>query len=156
MKRKNKRRSNRLTKPKVWNLFAPLIKDVLEAVFGNKCVTCGKEDLVGYDRQLGHFRSQAGHPRVRWWIKNLGLQCSSCNGPKYQGKPYEFSLWVAETYGQQGLEELIFLSNGTYTTTQATYIDVLTRVKEYNRLISDRKMTHREVYEHILETNFGL
>lgn len=45
----------RLTIDKVWNKFAPLVKDILMDVYGNKCVTCSKEELIGRDKQLGHF-----------------------------------------------------------------------------------------------------
>jgi len=148
-------RKRRLTIDKVWRVFSPFIKSVLEEVFGNRCISCGKHPLVGIDRQLGHFRPKIAYPRVRWWIKNLGIQCSRCNGPK-QGASHEFAEWIRKHYGQEEYDELIYLSNQSHPVSQYEYEELLKRIKFYKKRLSSKKMTLREVYDDILNTKYGL
>lgn len=149
----------RLTADKVWRQFSPFIKDVLENVYGNHCVSCPvhrrNRELIGVDRQLGHFRPKKAYPRVRWWIKNLGLQCSKCNG-FLQGASPEFSNWIIKTFGQEDYDYLITISRESFNANQLTYYTILEGIAFYKKQIKDKKMTYKEVYDHIIETKFGL
>ena len=101
---------------KVWRVFSPFIKDVLSAVYGDKCVTgkihhkCPNVPLVGANKQLGHFRMKKAYPRVRWWIMNLNLQCAYCNG-FLNGSEIEHAEYIKSIHGEEAYRELIRLSN---------------------------------------------
>lgn len=44
------------------------------------CYTCGKENLSGSSRQLGHFiAASISSPELRYDLKNLQIQCYHCN-----------------------------------------------------------------------------
>jgi hypothetical protein len=163
IKRKiTKEKEKTLTIEKVWRVFSPFIKDVISSVHGNKCCTCTIHkrrpvvDLSGQNRQLGHFRMKKAYPRVRWWILNLNLQCSYCNG-FLNGAEIEHAEYIRRTHGEEVLEEVIRLSNErNFTIGQYEYKYILDRIKFYKKRLKDRKMKYKDVYHDIINTKFGL
>ena len=148
-------KKRRLTIDKVWNKFAPLVKDILMDVYGNKCVTCSKEELIGRDKQLGHFFPKGAYSSVRWWILNLGIQCSYCNGAK-QGATLMFSEWFRKTHGQQALDDITVLAHKSHSTSQYEYELIIEKVKEYEKMIKSKEITYKQLYKKIIDDKFGL
>lgn len=145
----------RLKISSVWNVFAPFIKDMLEDIHGNKCVTCPKESLVGRDRQLGHFMPKKSYPKVRWWIYNLGLQCGKCNGFE-GGNQYKFSLWIKKTYGKAVLDSIDLICRQNTNVGQYEYNLIISQIKDYKQKVDNKEMTYKEVFNDIINNKFGI
>lgn len=140
----------------VWRVFSPFIKEILENIYGNQCVTCPKNNLEGNDRQLGHFLPKKAYPTIRWWIENLGIQCSRCNGFK-DGEQFKFSKWIEKNLGTKVLTNLmIYAHKPNYTIGQYEYKMMLDKIKFYKEQLKNKKMTHKEIYDDIIKNQFGL
>ena len=80
MKRKRLRKRSRTplakAKAKLWKA----LKVVIHKRDDSKCITCGKEKLVGSNRHAGHFLpSAACGGFLRYDIRNVWSQCARCN-----------------------------------------------------------------------------
>lgn len=146
----------------MWNKFSPFMKNVISSVHGNKCVTgtihhkCPDIELEGHNRQLGHFKPKKAYPNVRWWIMNLNIQCSYCNG-FLGGSEAEHAEYIRKTHGEKALEELLTLSySRNHTIGQYEYQYILDKIKEYEKMINDRKITYKQLYQKIIDEKFGL
>ncbi len=92
---KKRRKKGEITKLKeqLWQLCRALKPETT-------CYTCGRENLSGSNRQLGHFiASSLCSVELRYTLGNLKIQCYNCNINK-SGNTLQFRLNLVRDYGE--------------------------------------------------------
>lgn len=99
--KRRRRRKGELTK-----LKAELWQICRQIKSSTTCFTCGRANLVGSNRQLGHYiASSLCSPELRYDLKNLEIQCYNCNINK-SGNTIQFQINLVKNNGKQFIEEL--------------------------------------------------
>lgn len=63
-------------KKKLWEL----VRERVRETYGNTCYTCGKSNLIGSNRQVGHFIPKSiCSTELAYDLDNLRIQCFACN-----------------------------------------------------------------------------
>jgi len=97
-----KRPSIKTLEKKLKNIMYPYIKKR----DGNKCISCGKQRLVGKDWQAGHYiKAELCNIVVRYDEWNINSQCSTCNLWK-RGNTIAYRLAMLNKYGEKATNEL--------------------------------------------------
>lgn len=87
---------------KVWKEAKRLILNK----YGNKCYTCGRDNLTGSNCQLGHFiPSGACGAYLRLDTRNLRIQCYHCN-INLGGNGAEYYRKMVSEVGQESVDKL--------------------------------------------------
>lgn len=88
------------------NKLWPLCKRLTRKIYGNKCYTCGKENLSGADWQTGHYISRSVCGDYLYYdLRNLRPQDTRCN--KYlSGATAIFREKLIERDGKDYVESL--------------------------------------------------
>jgi len=68
-----------------------------------RCISC-KRLLPINNAQVGHYISRR-HESVRWDLRNIHLQCISCN-KWHSGNPVEYRKTLVEKYGEEEVDKL--------------------------------------------------
>ncbi len=102
IKRTKKRRKSgevTLLKKKLWQLCRALNPETT-------CYTCGRQNLEGSSRQLGHYiASSLCSVELRFDLKNLRICCYNCNINK-SGNTLQFQRNLIRDHGTEYVEEL--------------------------------------------------
>lgn len=70
------------------------------------CYTCGRENLTGSNRQLGHYiASSLCSVEMRFCLDNVAVQCYNCNINK-SGNTLQFQRNLIRDHGQEYVDEL--------------------------------------------------
>lgn len=89
-------------KRELWGLFALYVKER----DGDVCITCGKGDLIGSNRQAGHWIRMGGHGAVAYDPKNVHVQCRACNVFR-GGEPHLYAAAILARYGQAEFDRML-------------------------------------------------
>lgn len=88
-------------------IFSIIIRKMFADLDGFvRCCSCGVIKHWG-QMTCGHYRKRR-HMTVRWFIKNAGPQCETCN---CEDKDESMELFLKEQYGDGIIDELISMSN---------------------------------------------
>lgn len=107
-----KKKTIKQLKTKLWKLVSEYSrrKDC-DGDYGN-CVSCGKSIHWKYEGNAGHFIPKAQGEFYRWELKNIHLQCVSCNcnNPRISGNEtakVRYTLYMQERYGHEYVDYLL-------------------------------------------------
>lgn len=100
--RKQRKSTVAALKRKLWGLFAAYVKER----DGAKCVTCGKEPLVGSDWHAGHWISRRVSSTL-FHPLNVASQCGAPCNMFRRGAPHEFADYLLEKYGPDQVRALV-------------------------------------------------
>jgi len=107
--RKKSKDSIRQIQDKIW----VEAKRIVDEQFGTDCYTCGKKNLQGRDKQLGHMIPKASLGAfLKYDIRLLRNQCFSCNIWR-GGNGAEFYRRMLKEQGQMYMDKLLKDRNKT-------------------------------------------
>ena len=101
IKKRKRRKKGELSilKKRLWKLCRSLNPETT-------CYTCGRRNLSGSNRQLGHFiASSLCSPELRFDTRNTRIQCYHCN-INLSGNTLQFRLNLIRDHGVGYVEEL--------------------------------------------------
>lgn len=79
---------------------------IIFAKYGNTCYTCGKQNLEGSNKQLGHFIPKAScGAYLKYDLRNLRPQCFHCN-LNLGGNGAEFYRRMVAEIGQEEVDNI--------------------------------------------------
>jgi hypothetical protein len=104
-KKAKKKTPTEKAKEKLWELC----KQVVRKRDGDKCISCEKFGLVGSNQHTGHFiPSSTCGAYLRYYLKNLFVQCYNCN-INLGGNGAYFTRELVKRYGQEYVDILFAL-----------------------------------------------
>ena len=131
--KKPKKTSLKSLRTRLWQLCReiPILK------YGNTCFTCGRSNLTGSNRQLGHFiPNSVGGASLRYNLDNLRIQCYFCN-INAGGNGAIYYKNMVEREGQEFVDNLFRLKNQII---KADEIWFKNKIKEYEEILKDLQM----------------
>ena len=111
---------------KLWQECRRISKDIYKKADGTyECYTCGQQNLVGSNLQLGHFipKSVCG-AYLKYSMDNLRLQCFRCN-INLSGNGSVFYRKLVEREGQE-LVDRLFIEKEMSVKAHDHYLELLT------------------------------
>jgi hypothetical protein len=106
-----------------------LIRDLyLDGCF--RCISCHRI-LPIETAQVGHWISRR-YESYRWDLRNINLQCVSCNGPYGKGNPIEYRKSLVDMYGES---EVVKMESMYRITPHYSAFDLEQLVKEYKGIL---------------------
>src|SRR3990167_9442226 len=94
-KRKTSKSERQLLEKQLWDLCSLYVR-----ARDGKCVTCGTTDGL----TMSHY-IKAGKQRIRYDLRNVNAQCSTCNGA-HNYWPHYYEGYMRKNYGNDVLDEL--------------------------------------------------
>ena len=142
MKRTPLRRKSKTPLAKLKEKLWSLCREIQILRCGSVCYTCGRSNLEGGNRQLGHFiASSLCSVEMRYEIEgNLKIQCYMCN-INHSGNTLQFRRNLIRDHGIEYVEELEERNQATkghmyredwYQAKISEYQDILRQLQEGN------------------------
>lgn len=96
-----------------------------------KCVTCGKVD---HWKKMhgGHFIPR-GHTIHKLLEENIHPQCVSCNTFRAESAKVNYWIYMADTYGEDFVRELVHTKNDVCKYTRPEIMEKIAELKEYEK-----------------------
>lgn len=129
---KKKRRKEKslleLLRDKLWELC----KQIVRKRDGNRCIICGKTNLVGSNWHTGHFiPSSICGGYLRYDLRNLHSSCYNCN-INLGGNGALYYVALVQNYTQEFVDRIIKDKNTTIKLDKKFYEE---KIKEYEKVL---------------------
>lgn len=106
MKRTKLKRKSKSPIVKIQDEIWQECRRITLAKYGDTCFTCGKQNLEGSNRQLGHFIPKASCGAfLKYDLRNLRIQCMHCN-INLGGNGAEYYRRMVAEIGQEEVDKI--------------------------------------------------
>jgi len=100
-----------------------------------RCISCGRFYPIE-QAQVGHYISRR-YESYRWDLRNINLQCASCN-KWYAGNPIEYRKALVARYGEK---EVSKMESDYRQSPHYSAFDLAQKVKEYQFILKNSAYT---------------